>query len=36
MYAADSFVTGAEEVKEILGGDFPSPFNEVIDHIDIR
>lgn len=34
MYEATSVVTSAEEIKEILGKDFPSQINKVIDHID--
>ena len=34
MYEAKNVVTSAEEIKEILGSDFPSQVNKVIDHID--
>lgn len=34
MYEAKNVVTNAEEIKEILGKDFPSQTNKVIDHID--
>jgi len=34
MYEAKNVVTTAEEVKDILGKDFPSQINKVIDHID--
>ena len=34
MYEAKNVVTSAEEIKEILGKDFPSQISKVIDHID--
>lgn len=34
MYEAKNVVTTAEGVKDILGKDFPSQINKVIDHID--
>ena len=34
MYEAKNVVTTAEEIKEILGKDFPSQTIKVIDHID--
>ena len=34
MYEAKNVVTSAEEIKKILGKDFPSQISKVIDHID--
>jgi len=34
MYEAKHVITSADEVQEILGADFPSQINKVIDHID--
>lgn len=34
MYEPRDIVTNADEVREILGPDFPSQINKVIDHID--
>jgi PPOX class probable FMN-dependent enzyme len=34
MYEAKNVVTSVEEVTEILGKEFPSQINKVIDHID--
>lgn len=36
MYEAKHVVTSADEIKEILGKDFPSQVNKVIDHIDVH
>ena len=36
MYKAKNVVTSAEEIKEILGKQFPSQVNKVIDHIDVH